>query len=151
MMFGFKNFTMTKEYELSADGFLNLTNCEDLNLSLVDYSCMNLSNEFHRDMKNNDMAVYFDTINLVESILEKFKYTVCPHGLIVNILNIIAITNAPSRLTPHSRLVISLAVSDMCIVLPEIVNIIILNKFEYDSISYKFAYFYFEPSVALVL
>ena len=74
------------------------------------------------------MAVYFDTINLVESILEKFKYTVCPLGLIVNILNIIAITNAPSRLTPHSRLVISLAVSDMCIVLPEIVNIIMSVK-----------------------
>ena len=51
MMFGFKNFTMTKEYELSTDGFLNLTKCEDLNLSLVDYSCIYLSNEFHRDME----------------------------------------------------------------------------------------------------
>ena len=123
-----------------------MTKCEDMNLSLFDYSCMNSSNEYPRDMEHN-----FDTINLVQSIFNIFKNTVYQLGLIMNIMNIVAISNAPSKLTPHLRLVISLAVSDMCIVLPKIVFFIMLNKFKYDSFSYEchsvFAYFYFEPSV----
>ena len=150
-MFGFKNYTTTNSYGISTDGFLNHTKCEDMNFSSVDYSFMNLSN---RDMYQKDMESYYDTIDVVQNILDRFKYTVCPLGLIMNILNIVAIANAPSRLTQHSKLIISLAVSDMCIVLPEILYIIISKTFEYDSISYNcytvLAYFYFEPSVTLV-
>ena len=68
----------------------------------------------------------------------------------MNILNIIAILNAPGKLTPHSKLVISLAVSDICVLLPTLVaeiRIIIANQScYYELVVHK----YFQPGVVLV-
>ena len=75
----------------------------------------------------------------------------------INILNIIAILNAPGKLTPHSKLVISLAVSDICVVLPTLVaeiRIIIATLLVGDvnqSCYYELVvHKYFQPGVVLV-
>ena len=118
-MFQFNNSTIENDYRFTADRFSNMTKCEDVSLSLVNSSCVNSSDEYKLD---------FDAINLMLIILDTFNYTVCPLGFTLNILNTIAIANSPSKLTPHSRIVISLALSDMCIILPETIRILRLEN-----------------------
>ena len=144
----FYNSTInTDDFKLSTDGFLNLTKCDNLNLSQVVYdSCANVSNG------NHGKPDYNDAFRLLYDIFEQFVYFASPIGLIMNILNIIAIANAPSKMSPHSKLVISLAVSDMCVVLPALVTRLLrrqLYRYDiyecYDVVTYS----YFEPSVTL--
>ena len=147
-MFQFYNSTInTDQFELSTDGFLNLTKCDNLNLSqVINDSCANVSNG------NQAKPEYNDDFRLLYGIFEQFVYFASPVGLIMNILNIIAIANAPSKMSPHSKLVISLAVSDMCVVLPALITRLarrLLYRYGiyecYDLATYS----YFEPSVTL--
>ena len=134
------------EFEIKEDndGVFNLTKCEKFILSLVNNSCVNTSDEFYDQKEHDDYATWI----FVTGIITKFKHTVSPLGLIMNILNIVAIANAPSRLTPHSRLVINLAVSDMCILLPWLLHILIFESTDYGIIGYpSISYFCYKVAV----
>ena len=147
------NTMIINNYNLGVYVLANLTECEDLNISEVNDSCVNLTNEYRA-------KVFYisDTHYLLSSIYYKFIYTVSPLGLLMNILNIVAIANAPSALTPHSRFVISLALSDLCIILPTLGQKL-MNQLYYFERAFNFKvylcynvaiYSYFEPCVILV-
>ena len=125
-MFQFNNSTTTYDFELST-----LTKCEDLKLSQGNISCVNISKEYmyHRISEYND-----DTIGLLKRIFDRFAVSVCSLGLILNILNIIAIVNSPCKLTPHSKLVTSLAVSDLCFALQTICSMLISELRKYYDV-----------------
>ena len=144
-MLQFNNSTVTNDFKVSTIRVLNFTNCEDLNLGQVNKSCANISNEYHgqREYFNN-------TDSLLVNIKDQLLYTICSLGLIMNILNIIAISNAPSQLSQHSRLVISLAISDMCIVLPHLVWPLVLKYYDRYRCFHSIVNCYFEPGVTLV-
>ena len=90
-----------------------MSECVFLNFSQVNNSCVNISNVYRN--KTDFYATLYDIYHVI-------TYIICSFGFIVNILNIIAILNAPGKLTPHSKLVINLAVSDICVVLPSLVT-----------------------------
>ena len=120
-----------------------MSKCEGGNLSQFNNTCANISNEF----------ISVELLRLLYSILDQFVYVVSPIGLIMNILNIVAIANAPTKLSPHSKFVISLAVSDMCILLPSLVTRLARTLlFQYDIYECfsTIAYSYLEPCVTLV-
>ena len=142
-MFQFNNSTTTYGYELST-----LTRCQDLNWSQVNISCVNISKEYHNKTEYND-----ETIILLFSIYDRVAITVCSLGLIMNILNIAAIANVPSKLTPHSKLVINLAVSDSCIVLHTLCSRLMTELKKYYDVGQYFDAVlecYFIPGVILV-
>ena len=110
--------TTTYDYELST-----LASCQDLNLS----PCVNISKESHNK-----------TEYIVDTIYDRFTIAVCPLGLILNILNIIAIMHSSLKLTPHSKLFISLAVSDVCIALHTICSLLIKELRKYYDVDLCF-------------
>ena len=124
--------------------------CVYLNFSQleVNISCVNISNVYRNE-------TYF--VPTLHDIYFVITLIICSFGFIVNILNIIAILNAPGKLTPHSKLVISLAVSDICVLLPTLVaeiRIIIATLLVGDvnqSCYYELVvHKYFQPGVVLV-
>ena len=123
-----------------------MSECVFLNFSQVNNSCVNISNVYR-----NETDVYAT----LHDIYHVITIIICSFGFIVNTLNIIAILNAPGKLTPHSKLVISLAVSDICVVLPSLVAEIIIATLLVGDVNqscyYKLVvHRYFQPGVLLV-
>ena len=127
-----------------------MAKCEYFNVSKLNISFVNTSSKYCNGSElntyNNDIVTVFNETYGV------FVYVICSLGLIMNILNIAAILNAPEKVTAHPKLVISLAVSDMCVVMPELLKGII------SILPYVMSYFcffivvfyYIEPGVILV-
>ena len=149
----FDNSSETTDYTLNTDGCLNLTKYEDLNASHVNKSCVNISSEFLYKAG----VFTSDADRLLSSIYYNFVYTVSPLGLIVNILNIVAIAHSPQGPTPHSILIISLAVSDICVVLPTLGTQLMCHLYLYERVVdltvlecyAAFEHISFEPCVLL--
>ena len=118
-----------------------MSECVFFNFSQVNSSCDNNSNVYRNET---------DFVPTLHDIYFVITLIICLFGFIVNILNIIAILNAPGKLTPHSKLVINLAVSDICVLLPTLVaviRIIIANQScYYELVVHK----YFQPGIVLV-
>ena len=125
-----------------------MSECVFLNFSQVNNSCVNISNVYRNE--TDVYATLYDIYHVITIII-------CSFGFIVNILNVIAILNAPGKLTPHSKLVISLAVSDICVLLPTLVSEIriiiatllvgdVNQSCYYELVVHK----YFQPGVVLV-
>ena len=126
---------------MSAHELLNLTLCVDFNNSNVNDSC---------DKFKDDTDFIDESPTLFLLIYRPVRYTICTLAVILNILNIIALANAPSKLTPHLKLVISLAISDVCIVLPFILILSVFKPRENWWCLYTTLFSYFQPSIFLV-
>ena len=123
-----------------------MSECVFFNFSQVSNSCVNISNVNRNETDFN--ATLYDIYNAITLII-------CLFGFIVNILNIIAILNAPGKLTSHSKLVISLAVSDICVVLPSLLTQISMATLLVGDVNLSCYYHvvvhkYIEPGVVLV-
>ena len=135
------NNSLTEYVIMSAHELLNLTLCVDFNNSNVNDSC---------DKFKDDTDFIDESPTLFLLIYRPVRYTICTFAVILNILNIIALANAPSRLTPHLKLVISLAISDVCIVLPLILILSVFKPLENWWCLYTTLFSYFQPSIFLV-
>ena len=123
-----------------------MSECVYLNFSQVNNSCVNISNEYRNETD------FYATLSDINNVI---AYIICSFGFMINILNIIAILNAPGKLTPHSKLDISLAVSDICILLPILVTKIskaalLVGNIKHSCYYYLVVYSYIQPGVLLV-
>ena len=123
--------------------------CEYLNLSQPNSSCANTTSEVR-----NDLVVSYETLFILQDIFRYIVYVVGSSGLIMNVLNIIAILHAPGKMIPHTLLVLNLAVSDICLLLPEVLLRILESLPLYpQDINYKLYFtilrYYIEPAFIL--
>ena len=117
-----------------------------LNLSQANSSYANTTSEIR-----DDFVISCETLFFLEQILRYIFYVVGSSGLIMNFLNIIAILHAPGKMTPHTLLVLNLAISDICLLLPE-VFIRIFETLPYDiniPLYYTLLHKYIEPAFIL--
>ena len=125
-----------------------MAKCEYLNVSQGNNSCVNLTNKYNNGTETNS-----DNITLFLDIYAMFVYVIFSLASTMNFLNIIALLNVPGKMTPHSKLIISLAISDICVLFPELFTRINRTISVFSGMYYCYfsvIFLYMEPCVILV-